>query len=397
MADDAKDLAFPAIAWYASAVVMLNAQGRLNLAQIRAVLTSAKSVGVNPDAMLARLGLDPKIMTEPDARVPLDTMRQLWHELLRETARPDLALQLSTIAHPSAYGVVGNLVMACATLGESLAMLQRYFGLLTDDGLFEVRRSEGAVRLVLTLAPVEDQFVWRCAVEWSVGSLLACFRALTAEPLRPLALELQHAAPEHAASYRELFQCPVRFGARHTALILHESDLARPVRSADRGLQPLLQERAEDQGRTRGESVSMAERVEVFLRTGNPGRTPDVREAAQALGVSVRTLARRLAAEETSFQILLDAHRRQLCCQMLSQPAYTIEEIALAAGYSELSTFHRAFKRWTHKTPARFRLEATGLISTQAEAARPNSTGRKDSAQPGARAKVRRSATPHRP
>jgi AraC-like DNA-binding protein len=339
---------------------MLNAQGRLNLAQIRAVLTAAKSVGVNADVMLARLGLDPRIMTEPDARVPLDTMRQLWHELLRETGRPDLALQLSCGVHPSAYGILGNLVMACATLGESLSMLQRYFSLLTDDGLFEVRRSRGAVRLVLTLAPVEDQVVWRCAVEWSVGSFLACLRALTAEPLRPLALEFQHPAPEHAASYREVFQCPIRFGTQHNALILHEGDLARPVRSADRGLQPLLQERAEDQSRARRESASMAERVRVFLRTSNPGRTPDVREAAHVLGVSVRTLARRLAAEESSFQVLLDAHRQQLCCRMLSQLAYTIEEIALVAGYSELSTFHRAFKRWTHKTPARFRLEATG-------------------------------------
>lgn len=376
---------------------MLNAQGRLNSAQIRAVLTSATSVGVNADAMLARLGLDRKIMTQPDARVPLDTMRQLWHELLRETARPDLALRLSSEAHPSAYGVVGNLVMTSATLGESLAMLQRYFGLLTDDGLFEVRRSEDSVRLLLTLAPVEDQFVWRCAVEWSVGSLLACFRALTGEPLRPLALELQHPAPEHSASYREVFQCPVRFGARHTALILHPNDLARPLRSADRGLQPLLQERVEDQRRTRRESVSMAEHVEIFLKTRNPGRMPEVREAAQALGVSVRTLARRLAAEKTSFQILLDAHRRQLCCRMLSQPAYTIEEIALVAGYSELSTFHRAFKRWTRKTPARFRLEATDRIPAQAEAARPRSANRKITMRPVPRAKVRRSAPPHRP
>ncbi len=347
---------------------MLNAQGRLNLAQIRAVLTAAKSVGVNADVMLARLGLDPRIMTEPDVRVPLDTMRQLWHELLRETARPDLALQLSSGVHPSAYGVLGNLVMTCANLGESLAMLQRYFGLLTDDGLFEVHRSKGTVRLVLTLAPVEDQLVWRCAVEWSVGSLLACFRALTAEPLRPLAVELQHAAPEYAASYREVFQCPVRFGTPQTTLILHESELARPLRSADRSLQPLLQERAEVQSRAHRESVSMAERVRVFLRTGKPGRTPNVREAAQSLGVSVRTLARRLAAEESSFQILLDAHRRQLCCRMLSQLAYTIEEIALVAGYSELSTFHRAFKRWTRKTPARFRLEAIDKRGDQGDA-----------------------------
>lgn len=344
---------------------MLNAQGRLSLAQIRAVLTCAKSAGVNTDAMRARLGLAPIAMTEPDVRVPLDMMRRLWHELLRETARPDLALQLSTRAHPSAYGVVGSLVMSCPTLGESLAMLQRYFGLLTDDGLFETRRSEGAVHIRLTLAPVEDQLAWRCAAEWTLGSLLACFRTLTAEPLRPLAVELPYAAPGHAVAYRETFQCPVRFGTRRTALILHESDLTRPVHSADRSLQPLLQARAEDQSRARNESASMAARVAIFLRAGRPGSMPNVTETAKALGVSARTLARRLAVEGTAFQRLSDAHRRALCCRMLSQSAYTIEEIALVAGYSELSTFHRAFRRWTRKTPARFRAEARSVVGAQ--------------------------------
>jgi AraC-like DNA-binding protein len=229
---------------------------------------------------------------------------------------------------------------------------------------------------LLTLAPVEDQLAWRCAVEWTVGSLLACFRALTAEPLRPLATEFAFPAPEHAAAYREVFCCPVRFGAPQTALVLHGSDLARPVLSADRSLHPLLQERAEDQSRARGQAVTMTERVEVFLRTGKPGRRPDVRGAAQALGVSGRTLARRLAAEGTTFHVLRDAHRQAICCRLLGAPAYTIEEIALVAGYSELSTFHRAFKRWTRKTPARFRIEKTDRRPTPAERPVPKKSKR---------------------
>ena len=158
----------------------------------------------------------------------------------------------------------------------------------------------------------------------------------------------------------------------------------------------MLQERAEDPSRALGESVKMRERVEVFLRTGSPGLTPDVREAAETLGSSVRTLARRLAVDGTSFQILLGAHRRQVCFQMLSQSVYTIKEIALVAAYAELSTFHRAFKRWTHKTPARFRREATVRIPAQAEAARSNSTVRKNTIQSGARARRRRSVPPNR-
>lgn len=339
-------------------MAILNANGRVNLAQVRTVLAAAKALGVKSDALVARLDLKAGDWANPDTRVPLDTMRRLWHELLQETARPDIALQLSTCAHPATFGVVGQLVMSCTTLGEALRMLQRYFSLLTDDGLFELRPVGGNTRVLLTLAPVEDVVAWRCAVEWSLGSLLACSRALIQEPLRPLLARFNFAAPEHQRAYREVFGCPLKFESPQAALELHSSDLARPVFSADRGLQPLLEGRAENQVRALGERASTAERARAFLHALPPGRTATVAEAARALAVSVRTLARRLAAERTSYQGLLDEHRRQTCCRLLSQPGYTIEEVAFLAGYSELSTFHRAFKRWTRQTPAEFRRAA---------------------------------------
>jgi AraC-like DNA-binding protein len=242
-------------------------------------------------------------------------------------------------------------------------MLERYFNLLTDDGFFELRRSGGGVRIQLALLPVADHLAWRCAVEWSIGSLIASIRALTAEPVRPLLAEFQYDAPEHAACYREVLQCPVRFAARHNALVLNENDLERPIASADRSLRPLLQSRAEDRQLVQGQSATMTERVQVFLRARPAGQTPNVRETAKALGVSVRTMARRLESEGTSFRTLLDLYCRDVCCQMLSQPAYTIEEIALVTGYSEMSPFYRAFKRWTDKTPAQFRRETSRGVS----------------------------------
>lgn len=312
-------------------------------------------MGISHDVMVARIGLNSAAMADPDARVPLDTMRQLWHELSAEMAQPDFALRLSTLTHPSTYGLVGHLVMTCSTLGEALAMLQRYFGLLTDDGLFELCRNGSNVRIQLTLAPVEDILAWRCALEWSLGSLLACARTLTREALQPLEAQFNYPAPAHLSAYRDTFQCSLKFSALHTSLEFPESILTQPVFSSDRSLQPLLQSRVEDQVRTLTEHTSMAEKVRAFLRAATHGQNLNVSHAAKALGVSVRTLARRLATEATAFQTLHDEHRRETCCRMLAQTDHPIEEIAFLAGYSELSTFHRAFKRWTQKAPGEYR------------------------------------------
>lgn len=103
---------------------------------------------------------------------------------------------------------------------------------------------------------------------------------------------------------------------------------------------------------------AMTDKVRALLRHAIHGQAPDVAKAANALDVSVRTLARRLATEGTSFQTLHDAQRQETCCRLRARSGYTIEEIAFLAGYSELSTFHRAFRRWTQKTPAEFRKES---------------------------------------
>jgi AraC-like DNA-binding protein len=355
MAAQAKNMAFRANLNDAFPMVILNSKGRLSLAQIRAVLATAKSAGVNVDAVALRLGLNPEAMGNPDTRVPLDLMRQLWSELLAETGSADVALRISATLHPSMYGLAGSLIMSSGTVGEAVTLLQRYFRLLADDGLFELQTQPASTWILLTLAPIEDKEVWRCAVEWSLGGLLASLRSLTREPLVPLRVSFSYPLPACEQSYREVFQCPLEFNAARTGIHLRSKDLNLPVLTANRSLQPLLLSKAEDDIRLLDEHASVADLVKALLRSSPLGQSPDVARISARLALSGRTLARRLAAEGTSFQALQDEYRRDTCCRLLAQPGYSIEEIAFLAGYSELSTYHRAFKRWTEQTPAEYR------------------------------------------
>lgn len=162
-------------------------------------------------------------------------------------------------------------------------------------------------------------------------------------------------APDCVRSYREVFQCPLEFACGQTGIHLRSSDLDRQVLTANRSLQPLLMSKADDDIRLLDERASVADQVRALIRDTPPSSSPDVTRISAKLALSRRTLARRLAAEDTSFQALLDEHRRGICCRLLAQPGYSIEEIAFLAGYSELSTYHRAFKRWTGRTPAEYR------------------------------------------
>lgn len=194
----------------------------------------------------------------------------------------------------------------------------------------------------------------------SLGSLLACIRSLTREPFCPVMARFSYPAPQHLETYCAIFRCPLRFSAPRSELEILNIDLRRTLLTADRGLQPILQQRAEDRIRALTQHARMDDLVRACLRSLPQGRRAAAPEVARALGVSSRTLARRLADEQASFQRLQDEHLRETCCRLLSQSGYTIEEVAFLAGYSDLSAFYRAFKSWTRRTPAEYRRATAG-------------------------------------
>lgn len=281
-----------------------------------------------------------------------------WQALLSHARDLDpgpkstFALRLARGIAPRHFGVVGFAALACSTLGEALQRLERYHRSVYDVNLAQVRPCNEGVCIEWG---VERGRPGALVDETALAALVQLTREFTGKPLRALAVDFVNPRPANVRPYQDFFGGPVRFGQPSTRLLLSAQDLALPLRGADAALLALLDAQAEALLR---EVAAVSEPVGVWrqalvglIRSGRT-QLPDL---AQSLQMSPRSLQRRLAEQDHSFQALLCQTRQQLAEAYLRDANVELAEVALLLGYSEQSAFTRAFRQWTGQPPRQWR------------------------------------------
>jgi AraC-like DNA-binding protein len=179
-------------------------------------------------------------------------------------------------------------------------------------------------------------------------------RQIAAARVAPAAVSFRHPRPATVAGHRAFFGCPVTFEARIDALRFGDGALATPTRLGDEGLSAFLTAHL-DELRERHADPSASARVRGAVVDSLPDGLPRASRIARRLGMSERTLQRRLAEEGHTFQALADGARREAAESLLVGGDHSLGEVAFLTGFSDQSAFQRAFKRWTGRTPAAFR------------------------------------------
>lgn len=182
-------------------------------------------------------------------------------------------------------------------------------------------------------------------------------RVATSSSWSPAEVRFAHRPPCDAREHERFFGAPPRFASAENALVLPAALLDLPCRSTDASLLSLLDRYATDRLDGR-HAATFAERARAALSEELQVGHVTAHALATRLKVSVRTLHRALAAEDTSYRRLLDQFRLEIAVRHLRDDRMSVAEVAFLVGFSELSAFHRAFKRWTGRTPATFRAEA---------------------------------------
>ena len=193
----------------------------------------------------------------------------------------------------------------------------------------------------------------RHATEYHLAALLQNVRQFVRRDLSPVNVTFAHRRVSWIKSFERYFGCPVEFGAESDKLVLSNSTLDTPNFRADSMLCRLLQNLGDEETRRRiVKAPSFRQAVDNALFDSLARGEPKQERVAAALGVSPRTMVRRLAEEGTSFTELLDDLRRNLACQYLREPGTSIDQIALLLGYSEIGSFTHAFRRWHGVAPS---------------------------------------------
>jgi len=281
---------------------------------------------------------------------------RLWDEAVRLTGDPDFGVHLAEWAASSSLDLFDMLAFAARsspTLRGHLKLAGRHIRVL-HDGIYLSLEEEGDVaRLVHGHTP--ERIGPRQPVEGMLAVILLHGRECVGEELEPRAVCFAHTRPERVSEQERIFRAPVHYGCPRNELVLDRAALDRPQRHADRRLLTLLDRQLGALLSERPERRRFRDVVMSCIADELPEGEPVVAVIAEKLRMSRRTLQRRLREEGTSFTEVLSDVRSDRALHYLKDRRLSIGEVAFLLGFLDVTAFHRAFKRWTGRTPAEYR------------------------------------------
>lgn len=312
------------------------------------LLSYAASHGCDVARLRNLPGLRGRNLDDPDTRVAEAAAVDVWRLVTEMTSDEALGLHVAETAPAGTVDLLEYAFRSSATLGEALEELftyRRILGDRQDSRLFHAGHLQ-----VLTLS---DTLQGQRAV-FSAAFLLRLAREVTDTSLAPVTVCFVGAAPSLLFEFQRFFRSTIRFGESSNQIAFAEADMLRPLRTANPALLTVLKRRLDKML-----TLSPPESVSAQVRSQLLERRPDSRATASSVGrnvgISERTLHRRLRAEGTSFRAILEGVRRELATALLREREVGIAEVAFLLGYSEVTAFHRSFRRWTGLTPHAFR------------------------------------------
>ncbi len=321
----------------------------------RAIVAAVRAGGHDVAALLSRVGLHESELADVRARIPAVAVAKLWHEAPRLVGDEAFGITIgSTSAEALSLGAY--LLRSCATVGEGLAQIWQYYRVFNDVHGVDMHVGDDgriALRLATNDQPIQ---VPRHAIEFAFSWLLSMVRMTTGRELSPLSVAFEHAAPSSVEPHAKLFRCPVAFGKSHSEFVFPATWLELPQLTVDPHLREIVELAAKAELDRLPASATIAMRTRVIVAPMLGSDAASLLElVATRLHVGARTLQRQLKEEGTSFQRELDDLRRQFAEKRLRDGSASLAEIAHAVGFADQSAFHKAFLRWTGKTPGEFR------------------------------------------
>lgn len=328
---------------------------RLTVRALRPLISGLETVGYDPAPFLEAHGIDSDTLHDHDAAVPMSVCVGLLAEAGRATGDDNLGLHLAEQADIGSFDVHFYAMVSSPTLGAAFERVCRYQRLIHETS--QVRLEQSGDCAVLSHRLAGGMPAPRQTAELLLASWVRAGRIATRTHWHPAEVRFAHATPRDCRDLERFFDAPLRFATGENALVLPMTLLDLPCQQNDPSLLSLLDRYAAD--RLGGpQATTFVDRARAVLSEElQAGHVTAYRLAAR-LKVSVRTLHRSLAAEHTSYRQLLDQRRREIAERHLMDDRLSVAEVAFLVGFSELSAFHRAFKRWTGHTPVTFRTEA---------------------------------------
>jgi AraC-like DNA-binding protein len=318
------------------------------------VLRFAAARGVDATDLARRAGLTPD--APPSGDVPWPAVAELSRLAEHELHDPFLGIRLAQEMKRGGFGVIEYLARNAPDLGQAFDTLARYQRVISDCLLWSRHVRDGDAVFEYTAARGVPLGEARHVNEASLASVVRYFRELVDPSFAPRAVWFMHARPADVGELVSFFGTKdLAFNRPANGFSCDPEFVKRPIATADPELRPLLDQHARILLASTPEVQDFLGVVKQRVRAELSQGAPTMESIADKLHMGARTLQRRLAEHETTFQDLVDDVRKQLSFDLLADPERAVTEVAFLLGYTSERAFLRAFKRWTGSTPVAHR------------------------------------------
>jgi AraC-like DNA-binding protein len=320
----------------------------------RLAIARLKSAGVPVAPVLRRAGLTPEQIAEPEERLSVRSQIALLDEAAIALKDDCIGFTLARDFDSREIGLLYYVMASSQTLGDALKRIARYSKVTNEALVFGYQEGN---RLVLSLSySGVSRHSDRHQIEFCMFAALRLCRMLTGQNLVPQHFSISHYRSENTSEMARFVGTKVEFGADRDEFALNVDARELPLIHADSYLNDLLLRYCEAVlADRRGDMSPLRTRVENAISSVLPHGKVRVEDVARSLGMSKRTLARRLSDERLNFTEILQQLRRDLAVRYLNDRRLHVSKIAWLLGFHEVSAFTHAFKRWTGKTPRHMR------------------------------------------
>jgi len=326
-----------------------------DLVPIPLALFDRLACAVDVDTVLRRAKLPPSRFRAAKPQGTTAEFFALWRAVEQSGADADLGLRLGALALSDYEDVATIAALHSATLGEGLQKLARYKRLVCPERIWiDVDGGEARLRFEWLLAEEDPPTL---VTDLHFAFVLGLAQRATAKPVRPRRIELTRRRVNEAMLRRH-FRCELRFDAPHDSIVFDEATLALPMVKRNAQLLSVLLPGLELAVAKDRHGRTLVDDVRLALHETMCGARPAIANVARSLGMSSRTMQRRLGELGTTYQDVLDKVRQRLAQRLLANTDLGTGEIAFVLGFEEVNSFIRAFQAWEKTTPAKWRARA---------------------------------------
>ena len=323
-----------------------------------AIAAALEHEGVDPMPLFERCEQPLPSTTDPMERLSNEEVSRLFAAAVEDTGDPCFGLKVAEAFHPGNLHALGYALMASTSLRDFCERLQNYYRIVSQNAVIRVEESDAEFLLV---AAVTGSNICHETQDTFTALMVRFMRFIKNPLLNPLRLALVRPdpGPQCRPIFEDYFKCDIEWGSDEIVIALDPADVDLPLPGASKELAQ-MHDQTVMQYLKQLERHDIVNRVKTVIVEELSSCTLNKQRVADRLHMSARSLQMKLAARDTTFQEIMDTTRHTLALGYIEQSSISITEIAYLLGFSEVSNFTRAFKRWTGKSPREYR-QSLGL------------------------------------